>query len=225
MHAPPLCSRKDLLRSSIPRSKSLMVKLAGRSSTRLSMRDVLMCSREIGRGYWDMGTYQFKVELMDDDQAVDTAEATFDPMSVCQRDYYGPIFSTYPQQFIECSPVRPAYIDTDEMRFTIRTLPERVAKCTVVADVTARNDEKVLAGPWTIELSGDTHEQEFDSASWPRGEYWIRVRLHKDGKPVGPYLIRKVWKETLPPVEGFVDCESRRSEPANSGELVCVRVS
>ncbi|MEX2306812.1 MAG: hypothetical protein WD738_04435 [Pirellulales bacterium] len=152
-------------------------------------------------GYWDMGVYQLRAELLDGSQVIHTAEAIFDPTSVCQRDNYGPIFSTYPQQFIECSAVRPAYIDTDQMSFTVRTLPERVAECTVVADVTARNDETVLAGPWTIELTGDVQQQDFDSSDWPRGEYWIRVRLQKKGEPVGPYLIRKVWKEILPPEE------------------------
>lgn len=159
-------------------------------------------------GYWNMGAYRFKAELLEGENAIQTAEATFDPMSLCQRDYYGPIFSTYPWQFIECSPVRPAYIDADAMRFTIRTIPERVAHCTVVVDVTARNDEIVLQGPWTIELNGRPHEQTFDSANWPRGEYWIRVRLQKEGQPIGPYLIRKVWKELLPAVES--DAVARR---------------
>ena len=149
-------------------------------------------------GYWEMGAYQLRAEVLDGEQVIHTAEATFDPMSVCQRDNYGPIFSTYPQQFIECSALRPAYIDTDQMSFTIRTLPDRVAECTVIADVTARNDEQVLAGPWTIELTGDAQQQDFDSSGWPRGEYWIRIRLQKEGKPVGPYLVRKVWKEILP---------------------------
>ena len=79
-------------------------------------------------GYWVMGNYRFKAELLDGTKVINTTEATFDPMSLCQRDNYGPIFSKYPQQFIECAR-RGLYIDADRMSFTIRTLPQRVAKC------------------------------------------------------------------------------------------------
>jgi len=149
-------------------------------------------------GFWIMGEYRFRTEFLDGSKVVQTKETTFDPMSLCQRDNYGPIFTKYPQQFIECSPVRPAYIDTDRMSFTIRTLPDRVVECTAVVDVIAQKDKLILAGPWTMTLSGDVQQQEFDSSGWPRGEYWIRIRLQKEGNPVGPFLIRKVWKEVLP---------------------------
>ncbi|MEX2172526.1 MAG: hypothetical protein WD851_24605 [Pirellulales bacterium] len=164
-------------------------------------------------GYWVMGEYQFKSELLDGTTVVHTAEATLDPMSLCQRDNYGPIFSKYPQQFIECSPIRPAYIDDDQMGFTIRTIPDRVATCTAVVDVIARDDEKQLAGPWTMALTGDVVEQSFDSSGWPRGEYWIRIQLEQDGKPVGPYLIRKVWKEILPTKRSVAAPRRIGSEP------------
>lgn len=152
-------------------------------------------------GYWVMGEYRFKCELVDGAKVVHTIETTFDPMALCQRDNYGPIVSKYPQQFIECSPCRPAYIDDDRMSFTIRTIPDRVAACTAIVDVVARDDEEQLAGPWTMEINGDVVKQDFDSSGWPRGEYWIRVQLQQDGSAVGPYLVRKVWKEILPAEE------------------------
>ena len=150
-------------------------------------------------GYWIMGEYQFKVELLDGDKVVQTAETTFDPMSLCPRDNYGPIFTKYPQQFIECAPLRPAYIDSDRMSFSIRTISDRVAACTAIIDVTAPKGDDTLAGPWTIELDGEATTVDFGATGWPRGEYWIRVQLQRDGVSVGPYLIRKVWKEILPP--------------------------
>jgi hypothetical protein len=150
-------------------------------------------------GYWTMGEYQFRTELLDGSKVIQTLETTLDPMSLCPRDNYGPIFSKYRQQLIECSPMRPAYIDTDHMSFTIRMLPDRMDACAAVVDVTARNDEGRLAGPWNMQLDKDVRVQEFDTTGWPQGEYWIRIRLQKDGKPIGPFLIRKVWKEVLPP--------------------------
>lgn len=167
-------------------------------------------------GYWDMGAYQFRTELKDGDEVIQRAQGTFDPTLLCQRDYYGPIITKYPQQFIECSPERPAYINTEWMSFTIRTLPDRVAACTVVVDVLPRDFERAyavaaqgsserekepecLAGPWTMQLTGDRQRKEFVTKGWPRGEYWIRIRLQRNGLAVGPYVIRKVWKEILPP--------------------------
>ena len=167
-------------------------------------------------GFWIMGAYEFRVELLEGGKVVQRAEGTFDPASLCQRDHYGPIITKYPQQFIECSPERPGYIDTNWMSFTIRTLPDRVAACTAVVDVVARDYERAraidapdasscgekqperLAGPWTMQLNGNRQRQSFSTKGWPRGEYWIRIRLQKDDRLVGPYLIRKVWKETLP---------------------------
>ncbi|MCC7086670.1 MAG: hypothetical protein IT427_16850 [Pirellulales bacterium] len=152
-------------------------------------------------GYWLMGEYQFRVDFLDGDRVVQAAKASIDPMSLCPRDKYGPIFTKYPRQFIECAPLRPAFIDSDQMQFTIRTIPERVSTCMAVADVTAPRDDTILAGPWTLELHGDALQREFETSGWPRGEYWIRVRLQQDGKPVGPHLIRKVWKEILPSIK------------------------
>ena len=67
-----------------------------------------------------------------------------------------------------------------------------------IVDVTARKSDKVLAGPWKMDLTGEMQRQVFDSSGWPRGEYWIRIRVERNGGAVGPYLIRKVWKEILP---------------------------
>ncbi len=150
-------------------------------------------------GFWNMGEYRFTTELRSGAGVVQTAEGTFDPMSVCLRDAYGPIVGTYPQQFIECSPDRPAYIDSDRMSFTIRTLPLRVAECRAIVDVVRPNQEEPLAGPWAFDLNGTIQRQAFDTSGWPRGEYWIRIRLLRNGQPAGPYVVRKVWKEMLPP--------------------------
>ena len=87
-------------------------------------------------------------------------------MSVCPRDRYGPIFSKYPHQFIVCSPDRPAYIDEDQMSFTIGTLPERVRRVTATVDVTAAESDQRLAGPWTLELTGQLQQQSFDLSGW-----------------------------------------------------------
>ena len=149
-------------------------------------------------GYWIMGDYQFRAELRNGSDVVQRANGTFDPTAVCLRDAYGPIITKYPRQFIECSPERPAYIDTDWMSFTIRTMPQRVSHCTAVVDVVKRQGDKLLAGPWAVKLTGKVQRKRFETKDWPRGEYWIRIRLQKEGKPVGPYLIRKVWKEILP---------------------------
>jgi hypothetical protein len=152
-------------------------------------------------GYWIMGDYRFQVELLDGEQVVHRAEVAWDPMAQCPRDRYGPIFMKYPQQFIECAPLRPAYIDTDRMQFSIRTIPGRVAECTAIVEVTAAHSDRTLAGPWTLKLTGTAQQQEFDTAGWPRGEYWIRVELQRGGQAVGARMIRKVWKEILPPLE------------------------
>lgn len=151
-------------------------------------------------GYWTMGEYRFHTEFYVGSDLVHTVETTLDPTALCPRDRKGPIFTEYPQQFIECAPLRPAYIDVDGIAFTIRTFPHRVAKCIVEVDVTDPGGKHRLAGPWTIALTGEAHRQDFNSSGWPRGEYWIRVRVQKEGKPVGPFLIRKFWKELLPVV-------------------------
>ena len=53
------------------------------------------------------------------------------------------------RQFIECCSERPAFIDTTEMGFTIRTLPDRVKTCSVKVDVVdpeeSQNDSWVLS--------------------------------------------------------------------------------
>ena len=168
-------------------------------------------------GYWTMGEYAFRVELVDGKQVVHTAKTSFDPMSVCPRDKYGPIFSKYPHQWIVCSPDRPAYIDEDQMSFTIGTIPERVREVSATIDVTAAGFDQQLAGPWKLQLTGQLQQQSFDSSGWPRGEYWIRVRVMREGSPVGPYVIRKVWKETLPGSESHPQTKRTDTRP----QLLC----
>ena len=103
------------------------------------------------------------------------------------------------------------YIDTDEMSVSFRTIPARAKRCTATMDVVEAGGESVLAGPWELELDEARKQQKFSSAGWRRGEYWVRLQLHWEGRPVGAYMVRSVWKEILPPeqepgprpVEGF----------------------
>lgn len=167
-------------------------------------------------GYWVMGEYEFRAELLDREKVIHQVRTTLDPLSDCPRDHYGPIFSKSPHQFIICSPDRPAYIDEDQMRFTIGTMPDRVGTTTATVDVTSPRSDQLLAGPWEFALTGKLQQQTFDSSGWPRGEYWIRVRVKHENRPVGPYLIRKVWKETLPNIS-----RSQVKRTGTRSQLVC----
>jgi hypothetical protein len=164
-------------------------------------------------GYWSMGEYEFRVELMDGDHVIHATNTGWDPMSACPRDRYGPICSAYPHQFIVCSPGQPAYIDEDEMSFTIGTIPSRLPAVTTTVDVTSGGSDQRRAGPWRLELTGQLQQHTFDASGWPRGEYWIRVRVEREGNQVGPYLIRKVWKETLPAVESHSRMKRTSARP------------
>ena len=94
-----------------------------------------------------------------------------------------------------------------------------------------------LPVPRKLDISEEIASQRFSTVGWPRGEYWIRLRLDKDGQPVGAYMVRSFWKEILPradtvaarriegfqPVvtaQGFVglknvrfDCQELRKQP------------
>ncbi len=149
-------------------------------------------------GYWEMGQYDFEAALLAGGMPVQRAQAALDPMSFCPRDRYGPIVVKYPRQFIECSPERPAYIDRDLVSFTIRTRADRVSRVRAKIDVVSPGGSQIKAGPWLLDLNPAVRRQSFSTTGWKRGEYWIRIRTLQGGQEVGPYMVRKVWKEILP---------------------------
>lgn len=91
------------------------------------------------------------------------------------------------RQFIECSPERPAYIDHAEIGYTIRTVPDRVTLCQVGIDVLGPDRTRVV-GPLHLDPDHVTQRQSFDGTGWPRGEYWLRVRILNNQDSAGPYL-------------------------------------
>ncbi len=150
---------------------------------------------------WRMGEYRFEVELLEGDQVMHRAAAALSPLDFMPHIFRGegPLIGIYSQHLVECAPDRPVYIDEDEMSVSLRTIPERVERCTATMDVVGAGDEQVLAGPWQLQLNGELARQKFSSAGWERGEYWVRLRLHWEGRPVGACMVRSVWKEILPP--------------------------
>jgi len=162
-------------------------------------------------GAWEMGEYLFQVCLSAADGAQHLSEMSLDPHAFFPRDKRGPVAVDSSAQFIECAPRSPLYLNADEASFLIRVRRHRVSSAAVVVDVAARGGERVLAGPWPLRLGHAFHEQPFDTAGWPSGEYWIRVRALWEGEPAGPYCVRKFWiqatKPPRPPV--FIDLSGR----------------
>ncbi len=147
------------------------------------------------RGLWDMGQYRFDVELRAGGLLLGQRSLEIDPNKFI-REMNGKRLAQVDslRQFIECSPERLAYIDHDEIGFTIGTIPERVESCSVEIDVLGPDQNRV-AGPLRLRLTPQRQRHAFDGNGWPRGEYWLRARVTSSGKPVGPYLIRQFWKE------------------------------
>ncbi len=154
------------------------------------------------RRLWELGQYRFDLELRDGDSLLGQRSVEVDPNTFI-REMNGKRLAQVDslRQFIECSPERPAYIDHDEIGFTIRTIPERVASCSVEIDVLGPGQDRV-AGPLSLNLTPKSQRHAFDGSGWPRGEYWLRARVKSSGKVVGPYLVRQFWKD--------VSTESRR---------------
>ena len=144
---------------------------------------------------WDMGHYRFRLELLSQGQPAGVRTLQLDPHNFFPLNAGRPVsLADSNRQFIECSPERPAYIDHPEIGYTIRTLPDRVKSCRVEVDVLGP-DRTRMAGPVRLDLDQTTLRRSFDGTSWPRGEYWLRVRLLKNGQAVGPYLVRHFWIE------------------------------
>lgn len=136
---------------------------------------------------WEMGHYRFRLELLSDSRPVGFRTLQLDPHNFFPMNAGRPLsLADSSRQFIECSPERPAYIDHAEIAYTIRTLPDRVKSRRVEVDVLGPDRTRV-AGPVRLDLDHVTRRRSFDGTGWPRGEYWLRVRVLKDEEPVGPY--------------------------------------
>ncbi len=144
---------------------------------------------------WDMGHYRFRLDLSSEGRSVGVRTLQLDPHNFFPLNAGRPLsLADSSRQFIECSPERPAYIDHPEIGYTIRTLPDRVNSCRVEIDVQGP-DRTRMAGPVRLDLDHATQRRNFDGTGWPRGEYWLRVRVLKNEKAVGPYLVRHFWVE------------------------------
>ena len=150
---------------------------------------------------WHMGDYRFDVDVLAGDTVAGRATARLSPLNFMPHEFrgVGPLIGMYKYHIVECAPDRPVYIDEDTMGVSFRAIPDRVARCAATMDVVKVGDSRVLAGPWDVMLTQTVDRQTFSTAGWPRGEYWVRLRLHKDDVPVGAYMVRTVWKEILPP--------------------------
>ncbi len=82
------------------------------------------------RQLWDLGRYRFGLEVRDGDSPRGQWSLEVDPNTFI-REMNGRRLAQVDslRQFIECTPERPAYIDHDEIGFTIRTIPGRVDSC------------------------------------------------------------------------------------------------
>ncbi len=150
-----------------------------------------------GAKRWGMGGYRFELTLKSGRRKVASGD-----LRLNANDFFGEIGGMKLaqvdslRQFIECCPERPAFIDTTEMGFTIRTIPDRVKTCSVKVEVVDPKSHKRLAGPLNLKLNGKVKRYSFDGERWGPGEFWLRVRIHQGSKAVGPYLIRQIYMET-----------------------------
>lgn len=145
---------------------------------------------------WIMGEYQFIARI---------EQLEVSPISVsCSHDVYdlyeddlngGPAATNTCRQFIECSPLRPTYINEDRGAFSIRTIHQRVESCEIEADVVTAKGDDVIGGPWHMSISRRRKRKSFSMKGWPSGDYWIRFRALQDGAPTGAYCVRLFTKQ------------------------------
>lgn len=152
-------------------------------------------------GAWLMGEYEFKAALFRDKKQIARDTLTLDPSTFFPSDNRYTIAVDARTQVIECAPRQSLYQNEDQTTFIIRIRQHRLTKCHVEVDVTRREGAARLAGPWRYSLTHSFQEQTFSTCGWEGDEYWIRVRMLRDGEPVGPYCVRKFWKENLPEPE------------------------
>jgi hypothetical protein len=144
-------------------------------------------------GAWEMGRYVFEAEVRDESGVAATCKLTVDPNDFFPRDHRYVISVDSRKQFVECAPRQSLYMGEDPVHFTIRIREHRVSRCHVEVDVTGREGDARLAGPWRYALTDAVREESFPIAGWEDGEYWIRIRVVEGGKPMGPYMVRKFW--------------------------------
>lgn len=150
-----------------------------------------------GRAPWGMGAYRFEVELTMNSKPIAHGVLKLDPNS-----FFGEIGGMRLaqvdslRQLIECAPERPAFIDTSELAFTIRTIPDRVETCDVEIDIVQPRNPESSIEPFQLSLTSRVQRFTIDATGWARGEHWLRVRVIRGGKPIGPYLVRQVYVET-----------------------------
>ncbi len=153
-------------------------------------------------GAWEMGEYRFEVTLHAGARTVAEDVLSLDPHDLFPSDRMVISVDARPQ-IIECATRQMLYAVENEAELMIRIRRHRVPGCHVEVDVTAREDEQRLAGPWQWRLDHQWRRQSFDIRSWSTGEYRLRIRVLVDGAPIGPWCIRRFWKqvETLTPPE------------------------
>ena len=116
-----------------------------------------------GAKRWGMGGYRFELTLKSGRRKVASGD-----LRLNANDFFGKIGGMKLaqvdslRQFIECCPERPAFIDTTEMGFTIRTIPDRVKTCSVKVDVVDPKGHKRLAGPLNLKLNGKAKRYSFE---------------------------------------------------------------
>ncbi len=148
---------------------------------------------------FDMGVTSFSVVISSDGVPIVSETAELDQDRLFANSSKGRLRDDFPPGFIECAPLRPVCIDYDELPVTIRLKTGRVPSCRVRMDVTARQGRESLVAPVELALTEEPQVVRFQHAGWERGEYWVRVRLVEEGRPFGPYMVRKFWKEVIGP--------------------------
>ena len=143
---------------------------------------------------WLMGEYRFDAQLIAGDRMVAAESLALDPRDFFPSDRMLIAVDARPQ-IIECAPRQALFVDEDEARFLYRIRRHRVSRCEVEVDVTTREGTVPLAGPWRLSLTHELQEHSFSIAGWGTGEYWIRLRPLVEGEPVGPWCVRKLWRQ------------------------------
>ena len=162
---------------------------------------------------FEMGHYTFALRLRSDGHPIVTEELTFDQDQLYASSWKTRIRTDFPPGFIECAPLRPICIDQDEVPVWIRLRTERVPHCRVRMDVVVRGGREALVEPVELDLAAAGRTISFAHADWERGEYWVRVQVLEEGRPVGPCMVRKFWKEVIGP-------EPRPEPPLRLGTAV-----
>lgn len=165
---------------------------------------------------WVMGSYRFTARVEIDGGSPLTLFREIDVYDFYQVPENHPTAMHSHRQILECSPLAPVCIDVEKAGFHMRTIRGRETAFEVEADVVAAGTEDRTAGPWRTKVTSRKSVKRFSIRGWPRGDYWIRVRAIREGKPVGSYCIRLFTNETggpsiLQPSEG--------AEPVGTGTL------